>query len=267
MSALDESRLEVERLRRAVTRKISRLRRNKGAELTGTQYDMRRAPRIHKRYTQKQLNVYADQMRAFLQRSTQYVGVAKGEPVPAKMMNQYRAVERKRIEAINKDFERYKNLPMPIGDETIGQRMEKMRPDHRHLMNRSVNSPYKVGERKASGIKGELGLQKLIKMMNERNKDDFKAKQIKAGRKQLNEMLEFFPGGADLIKMANSLTEEQFHTAWNFTDLPDSASIGYEVMMQQLNKEQRAFHDDVLRNETRGIQRTLNWASKLRFDG
>ena len=266
MSALDESRREVERLRRAVTRKISRLRK-KGAELTGTKYDMRRAPQIHKRYTERQLNAYANQMRAFLQRNNQYVGLAKGEPVPAKVMKQYRAVEQQRINKINQDFEKYKNLSMPIGDETIGQRMEKMRPDHRHLMNRSVNSPYKVGPRKASGIKGERGLQKLIKLMNERNKDDFKAKQIKAGRKQLNEMLEYFPGGAEFVKKANSLTDEQFHTAWNFTDLADSASIGYESMMQYLNKEQRAHHDGTLRNETRSIQRTLNWASKLRFDG
>lgn len=267
MTQLNESRAEVERLRRAVTRKISRLRVRHGAELTGTAFDPRRAPKQHKRYTAKQIETYANEMRNFLSRKTQFVGLAGGKPVPASKMAEYRKKEQSFIQGVNEQFKKYANLPMPYGDETIEQRMEKMLPRHRHMMNRSVNSPYKIGERSAKGIKSPSALDQLIAEMDRRNGGDYRKEQIAKGREQLNMMLGRLQNGDKYKAMADKLTDEQFHVAWNFTSLPDDVSLNYEIAMDILDRGPRAFHEDVYRGTEHSYDHILRWAGKLRLDG
>ena len=263
MSSLGESRQEIKRLRRAATRKISRIRRTFGAELTGTQYDPRRAPRKEMRYTGKQLEKYADSLREFLSRSKQFQGLASGKPVPREKWRTYERKENSLISQVAKAFEAYQDIPMPIGDETIGQRMEKMKPRHRHMMNRSVNSPWKLEPRSPRGISSPSALDRLISELDKKTGSDYKARQIASAREQFSQMMEITPNGKKYIKQMNKLSDEQFYIAWSFTSLADSTSLNYEIMMQMLDKGERAFHESVMRNETNNIETVLNWAKKL----
>ena len=112
--------------RKAATRKIARLRRA-GVDLAGTEFDPRVAVDRFKKYNTKQLNASIAKMEAFISRTTQFVGDAKGRPIPRHEFNNYkRNIEKQYNAMIDRKRAKVQNLVLPNG-VTVGERNKRLK--------------------------------------------------------------------------------------------------------------------------------------------
>src|SRR5690606_27809505 len=96
-------RAEVRRRQLAAQRKVNRLK-NKGVEISGTPFDVRRNPSNISKYNKKQLNSYLNQLNSFVDRRNAFVGGVEGKPIPRRSWNAYKRVERAYQKAVEAHY-------------------------------------------------------------------------------------------------------------------------------------------------------------------
>lgn len=268
MDDLGSLRAEVARLRRATTRKVSRLKQRSGAQVSGTEFDPRRKPHVEGRYTQRQLATYRDQLQGFLSRKNQFVGGASGVPIPRSEWDRYKTAEKAYNAKVNEHFQRVADieLPAPIPHtrgETLGSRMERMTPSHRHLRNEVVNSPYDPLERSPRSVVSRDKLAKLIESLEAKMAPDYDERQAEASRDQFRRMADEI-GDAELKDRVDKLSDEQFDVLWNYTSFPWDLSLDYEVHRLLHEGKDRPFLREAAENARKGFERLITWAGKLK---
>lgn len=240
---IDRLRAEVKRLRRAVTRKVSRLKQAHDVFLSGTQFDPRRAPRSEARYSASQLRSYIHDLAGFVDRGNQFVGDAQRRPIPRSDWQRYKNLENQYNARVNEYFDRVKGVRLPSG-ETVAERMARVTPDHRQMGNPAVHAPFDPVERQPGNVASKAALDKLIDAMKKRLQPDYFEKKNREGMEQFEKMMDIL-NDSELKEAVKGLNDEQFALLWNYTGFPTAISIQYEFALKALSAEQQSFERDV----------------------
>lgn len=263
--SIEALRADVARKRRLATRKISRLKQQKGVYVSGTSADPRRDASGERRATSRELRAYSRQLSKFLDRKTQYVGDSSGRPVPAEKWKQYKSQEAAYNDKVHRYFESVADVKLPNG-ETVREYMAKTTPDHRQAGNAAVNAPYDPTVRQPKNIASKESLDKLTESMKKRNSADYFAKQNQMSKAQFKQMVEVINEPA-LSDAVDSLTDKQFAVLWNYTGFATGVSIPYELMMKLLSDQEKPWHSEVSATSVRESYALAKWATTLKVGG
>lgn len=259
-NSLNELRAQVRKLHRSATAKVSRNER-KGIKLRGSKYDPRRDPKTIGRLNRKQLEAQAARLSEFTSRSTQFVPDRKNRPLPAK---EWREFERRK-NAVNKKsmkaFQKVGHVKLPVGDETIIDRLERMTPKHKRMGNRTVNVPYAPLDTKPKNIESEKGLAKLIARMDKRLGESYIRDEVKLARRSASKILGRL-GEKELRRDVNKLTDAQFYTLWNMSTFAVDITIPYEDYKKDLEGQNKPkYHSAAMEDSSlREAKRLVGWA-------
>lgn len=247
----------------AATRKVNRLRQ-KGVEVSGTRYDVRRDREKISRYNSIQLAAYMDKLNKFVDRKTQFVGDAYKRPVPALVFRRYKSSENILNTTINKAYDRVKNINLPGQDRTIDDRMEAITPKHKHAGN-AANSPYKPVVRKPANFVSEKKMREMTAKNKKKLKTDFLAKDLKTDLDVVRQMTDTL-GRDDLYKRAKALTKDQFNVLFNFWGFIDKLALPYEVVQAE-NKtgKDKAWFQVHLDRSLKEAEKLLGHAEKIQL--
>jgi hypothetical protein len=262
---LAEKRAQALHLQRRVNHKISRLRTKQDVEVAGSQYDPRRPVRNIKRYTQKQLDALIARQTQFVDRTTQFVGDAYRRPIPVSEFKQLHVAELARHKQAQEVYKKHKDIPLPGGHETIGERRDKMRADRKMAGNPSVTDPYDPPVRKPNQIANRKALKKLTKEAQQKAKKGWDDKELKRQIGEFSKMVDRI-GDADLAASVKKLTPGQFRTLWNDTNFATAVSSQYEITRSDLISEQdKPWHIQIIHDAFTDARRLVDWAKKLKL--
>lgn len=259
---LEQLRAEAAKRQRDVTRKISRLKHQGGAPISGTGLDPRREPAKLKTYNSRQLAAYVRKLDSFMDRGTQYVGLGSGDVIPKRDWEKYKKLERQYNNRVNKNFESIKDKKLPNG-RTIEEFMKLSTPDRRSARGVAVNAPYDPPVRVPQGVKNKKQLNKLIADMRKRVRTTHEEKQIKIAQSVFHQMSNKF-SNAELDQKVSKLTPGQFRALWNYSTFAMDISFSYEQAKKMLTSDEDSL-DDEFDKRLESANELAEWASKLKL--
>lgn len=260
---LNAKRSQALHLTKRANHKISRLRTKADVEVAGSQYDVRASPKTIRRYTAKQLDAYNARLQQFNDRGTQFVGDVQRRPIPAGEWRDYKRAEVARRKHATEIYERHKNIPLPGGNETVGQRRDKMRADRKLAGNPSVNDPYDPPVRSPKNIANRKALKTLTKDEKRKSGKGWDDKELKRQIGEFSKMVGRI-GDADLAASVKKLTAGQFRTLWNDTNFATAVSSQYEIVKTDLiSEEDKPWHIQIIQDAFTDARRLVDWAKKL----
>jgi len=262
---LNQLRAEARRRHRAATRKVSRLKTERGVNLSGSKNDPRRDLGRIKTYNARQLRAYINDLNKFTSRSNQFVADAHGRPVPGSLWQQYKNLERQYNQRVESAFRRVADMPYPGGDWTIGERLASLQPRHPQVLSPAVNSLYNPPRRRPSNVVSERALRRLIGDMKERLKPGYFDKLIKNARDEYSQMSALLHQ-PDLDKAVANLTDEQFQVLWNYTSFATAESMKYEIAKDLLADKQKPWQTEYREQAIENAWELVQWASTLDLD-
>lgn len=273
MGKNDELRANVRRIRTLVTKKISRIKSNTGALVSGTSVDPRRSAKAISTMTASELSSYQENLQGFLSRKVQFVAGSRGAPIDRNRWQEYKRLEESANNRNQKLFNELKGTKLPNG-MTIEAWQAMKAATHPQMTNPSVNTP-KPLDRKPTQIERESSLDKMIENMRKRDNDAYFKEQVAAGRQQWNQMVDLIdtvrqeaeqpPTQRDRV---NALSDEQFAALLFYTEFMNDASLNYEYMMKMFGKSERAHIKTAADRAMEDYDRLIAWAEKLsiKFD-
>lgn len=263
VSELNDLRNEVARMRRAATRKISRIKTVHGAQVSGTEFDPRRDTQIHTHYTAKQLAAYKSKLADFLSRSNQFVPDAQKQPMPRAEFQEYKRREAKYRATAGTVYERIKDENLPSG-ETVAERLEKMRPKHKAMHNTAMNAIFDPLTRDPGDIVSRRALNKLAKSLAKASSPSEIRRKVNDARDQLNQMLDVLNVPEVQAEIAK-LNNDQFVAMWNYTNVPAASSLAYLNAKKLLSAKEDAWAWEQIRHQMGDMMESVTWASRLRL--
>lgn len=262
MSELNELRSEVARLRRAATRKISRIKTTHGAQVSGTEFDPRRPTGVPTHYTQKQLAAYKERLQQFLSRSNQFVPDASRQPIPRAEFREYKQQEAKYRETAGSVYERIKRTELPSG-ETIESRLARMTPMHKVMHGAPANSIFDPLTRESMDIVNRKALQKLTRSLKRGSTPEGIRRKVKDARQQLSDMLNTI-NSPELNEAVKKLSNNQFIALWNYTVFTAAISLTYANMKKMLTGEEESWAHDQVRQQMESAMEMVDWARRIK---
>lgn len=254
MARIDELRDEYRRRRAAVTRKINRTAKINRVELSGTDYDPRRAVGSERQMTSRQLRSEIAKMNRFTKRTTQYYRGKDGAIIPRNIWLQYKGVENMVRNASKAELARLANLKTPSGDTVAEREAQTV-----HTMGGSAsNRPLTPRNRTPAGVTSIHAISKLIRQENSRLSPAYKAKHIKSGRTSAIKMAEAV-GDHATAKRIRKMDDERFYLAWNYGDLAEAQALTYHSVQSDGFEPDAGFLDD--RQEQ--VNSILDWADAI----
>lgn len=261
---LNALRAEVRKRQRAANAKVSRLRQ-RGVEVGGTPFDVRRNVNSVKSYNSRQLKSYLNKLNNFTSRSTSFVGDVNGSPIPAQKWRAYKAQERKYNSKGSRELGKFANVKLPFSDATVEQRRNSIvNTNVLRAQGQAVRSPYEPMSRKAGRINGVAALERLTKDMERRNSRTYLADELKNQREQLSDMLTEI-GMPEEIARIDALDDDQFNVLFNYTSFITEVSLDYENAKARATGEKERLAENVGENTRREIPKVITWASQLTF--
>lgn len=248
-------------MRRAATRKISRLKTQHGVHVSGTEFDPRRATTTPKTYTAKQLAAYQSRLQSFLSRSNQFVPDASKQPIPRAEFQAYKRHEVAYREAAGSVYERIKNVELPSG-ETVAERLAKMNVLHKAMHNPAANMVYDPVTRESQDIAGISGLRKLSKAMKRDSTRAAMNRKVASARDAFEKMADVI-NAPELAREANTLTPNQFVALWNYTTFATAVSLTYSSAKNMLSAKESVWAHNRLRDQMNDAMAMIQWAKGL----
>ena len=256
-------RAQVIRAHKNATRKVSRLRTQVGVDLSGSSADVRRSLSKVRKYNATQLTKYAAELQQFNSRGMQYVRGAGRQPISGDLWKRYQGAESRVHAMFNAQYEKYKDLKLPRGDETVNDRMWKMRPKHRAMANMAVNSMFDPVTRASKGVMSDKALVRLIGEQENKLKPEYISKRIAEHRDTVEKLMDVV-GDAKLGELVASLNDEQFFVLFEYSGFVESLSTWYEITMMATAKR-LAWHDTIQNDMFEDTWLLAKWAEKLSF--
>ena len=261
----------------SATGKVNRLKKSKGVNLAGTEYDKRRDLDKVKHYNSAQLKKYSEELSGFMDRGRQYVAGIDGKPLPRGLVSQYKAIETRYNSNVNKAFDAVKDINLPNQDGTLADRMAEMMPTRNNKSARPVNAAYKPPVRDASSINGAKALQTLIDDYKKRSNPNYKKKQLNVDKRSFIQSLKDAGLDArnaygrskedaektDIVKMVFALTDEQFATVWQYTNLAGAVFLNYESLRAEQTGEGEPLSSKSYDDNYDEVRDLLKWARLL----
>lgn len=239
---------DIARLRKAVTRKVSRLKHRHDVEVSGTSFDPRRPPQAHREYSSKDLRAYRNELAAFVDRGNQFVGDAKRKPIPRGEWQVYKTLESQFRGIVGDYYSRISDLPLRVDKngkvlQTIGDRMTEMQPKGRRMGGSAGNPMYEVSDKSPHSVTSRGSLKTLIESMQKKVQPGWIEEHNQKNMESFLKMMELVnePGLVDRVKELNN---EQFATLWDYSEFATAVSIPYENAQKMLASDQQAFRSD-----------------------
>lgn len=258
----DDLRSEVSRLRSLVTKKISRVKRNSGALVSGSRFD----PRPHvsvKKLTDKQLNAYKSKFTDFLKRDEnhQFVPGYSGSVMTRSTFKEYKAAEQSANETKRGLLQRYDNIVMPgqYSETTIAQFAAQRRASFPHMSDDATYRPSEV-HRDSRKIDGEAAARKLTEQQKAQASAAWFEQKIQQGRENYAQMVEMM-GRPDLRDDVMNLSDAQFGLLLFGTPFMEQTSLKYLASQ----KAYRRSIDDAIDEAFTEHDMWIEWASKQTF--
>jgi hypothetical protein len=257
MSDVHSLRAEAKRRRAAATAKAARIRRTSGAVIAGTEFDPRKPHAAVNRMNSVQLRAYINKLNTFTSRTTQFVGLHGGEPVPRKewqgfVGRQNRVAELEEAHSI--DIGRYKAMG---SDETVGQARARLHPTAQGGRRGPLNST----SFDPSDINGRSALNKLDARLRKVLSPGYVKAQLKQGRANAIEALKQM-GELELIEKVAALSEYQFDVLWYGTRFAEVTFARYEGEKERMEGNQKETAQNRTASEQFEIARDwLDWAA------
>ena len=264
MSDLQRLRDEAKKAQRRANSKVSRLKTQKGVEISGTAYDVRRDPAKIKRYNTKQLESYISDLRGFTHRNNAYVAGDAGTPLPKTLWNQRVAAQNKYNAIGAAKLESISGIQLPGLNQTIAERRDALKVNNKRADGEIMNMPFIPDIKKSTAFPNAKALQLSIKALEKRGSDQWTDKQYRLARKQARGMLEKI-GDTKLTNQVKRLSRDQFDTLWNHSQfiselmpdylkaLADSGQMDSDDLIESMNSGGK--HDSVVE--------LISWAKKL----
>ena len=262
MNDIDELRVDVARMRRAATRKISRIKMTHGALVTGTEFDPRRGPKLTNHYTEKQLSAYAKRLADFLSRQNQFVPDAHKAPLPRKEFVEYKRQEAAYRASAGGVYDRIKNVELPSG-ETIAQRLAKMDVLHKAMHNPTVNTIFDPHTRASYAFTSRKALKKLTQSMKKDASPKSIKRKVKEAREQFESMMTVI-NMPELFEATKKLTNDQFVALWNHTAFAGAVALSYTAAMKMYTPKEESWGQEMLRQQMGDAMELIEWARKIR---
>lgn len=259
---LEYLRIEVARMRRAATKKISRVKLRHGAMVTGSEFDPRRSTHLETHYTEKQLIAYRDKLAHFLSRSNQYVPDAYKKPMPRAEFTEYKRQENAYRSSAGGVYERIKNVELPSG-ETIAQRLAKMDVLHKAMHNPTVNSIFDPHTRASYAFTSRDALKKLTKAMKRDASPKAIKRKVSDARKQFAAMMDVI-NMPELFAATKGLTNDQFIALWNHTSFAGAVALSYTSAMKMFTPKEESWGTEMLRQQMGDAMEMIEWAKRIK---
>lgn len=266
MSEVERLRREIAKRRQAATNKITRTKRQNGANLAGSEFDPRRKSGIENRYNARQLRGYLTELNDFMRRSNQFVGGNRGVPLRAGQFRQYKKLEAQQESLRQAHDERMGSIQTPTGMSIAGNKQML----HQGAGN-AVYGPYRKFDREAGEITSPESLSKLIKDMRNRVSSEFLPGRIQQGKENLKKALTVI-GRTEFLDDIDKLTDYQFDAFWYGTNVAEAVFMQYgieteriasEVEGEEPTRKERA-QDKVIQDAVDELGSVLQWASEQR---
>lgn len=260
-SDLENLRARAADLERRVGRKISRIKGKTGAIVAGTEYDPRKGKTTQTMRT-RDVQAHIRKLENTLSRSTQFVGAARGVPIPRKAWLEH-SESQKALKAMREtDLKPFANerLPgPPSATETIAQRQEKIRTTHPTALNQVYTPPVI----QPFNVKDLDSLTKLTKANKKRMTAKWAKSEHKRAQAELAQMVSVFNNDALNAKIAG-LTYGQFDMIWNLTRFADAMSTGYHSIKAKFDSKQEV-PESVIQDQINEANSILDWVKKFKI--
>lgn len=250
-------REEVIKLHKSASAKISRIKRTTGANVAGSEFDVRRNLNNVQRYNVRQLSAYKAELSNFMRRGNQFVGGDKGAPIFRGTFQKLKSLE-KEHEAIRvgRDLS-MGGIQTPSG-LTVRQNKAQVPEGH----GSSVYGPYKKFDRQAFEITGEESAKALIKDMQKRLSSNYLPTKIEQGKENLIKVLDIL-GESDYVDQVLSLSDYQFDLFWFGTNVPESIFMQYGIEKERAaGTRKERWQDKVIESAAEELGPVLEWASQ-----
>lgn len=249
------ARRETQKRIRAVERKLDRLEA-KGVKVIGTEFDPRRSANL-KNYNRKALDRYHSQLNVFMDRKTQFVPDAFGNPIPSAKMREYKRAEKAHNARIDKELARVADVKLPGMSMTLGERRKQvLNNSNRKTMAQGNNYWSKFQRESVNFFSGDK-VDQAIKQMNDRMKPGFVPRTERGMRDQFAKLLDE-TGRDDITRLADQLSAEEFSILFHHSPVIGELAENYvtrQILME--NKDQSIFFseiDETLNNVKEVIQ-------------
>ena len=263
MASNSELRAEVSRLRSLVTKKISRVKKNSGAKVTGTHFDPRPKATV-RNMTEKQLKAYKAKFTDFLKRDAehQFVPGYSGSVLTRATFQKYKAAETLANEKKKNLLTRYDNIVMPgqYNETTVAQFAAQRRASFPHMTDDATYRPSEV-HRGSHKIDGEAAARKLTEQQQAQAKAEWFDKKIAQGRDSYSKMMDM-SGRHDLALAVDQLTDAQMGLLLFGTPFMEQASLKY----LSAQKAFRTSVDDTIDEAFSEHDMWIQWARSHDFD-
>lgn len=255
-SELGRLRAEAKARLAAVNRKINRLKNN-GVLIGGTEFDPRRINGRIGHYNSRQLATYIRDMNNFIDRRNQFVGGARGVPIPAKDYFSFQKTQREFNQAVEQHRSAFENEHVDQLGMTLGEAYEQMRSKSFVGSQRASNRPLDYSEFEASGFTSVEAMKKIQQSLIDKLDPGYMPARIAAGREELEKMLKFI-GAQNLQPLADQLDDYQFNILWSEAEFADTVSTMYENV-----KNSNVAFLNTMEDSHQDAKELLEWATKL----
>jgi hypothetical protein len=255
-SELNRLRAEVVRMRRAVTNKIYRTKKNTGANLAGTNFDPRQPAGAHRNMSAFAAREYLAEMQGIMGRSVQFVAGAKGAPLPRAKAAEFNALQND-VNAISYDHEKaIGSLPTANPDETVAEFRAK---GAKTSQGGKGLGPYKHYEFKSSDIASAGALDIMIEDMRKKTSGSYLKSSLDQGRSNAMEALKQM-GELSFMERLHGLSDFQFDVLWYGSRFAEITFGRYESekKRQQANAKEQA-EDRAADEQFLAIGDFFNW--------
>lgn len=257
---INELRAEVAKKRRAAGSKISRVKRNTGAKIAGTEYDPRKVAGAEKSMSSRQLRSYLSQLNKFNDRGTQFVGLARGVPAPRNLFNAYKAGEHREKQLGQQHQNSIGGLKVDR-DNTVNDLLN-MRPQNtRSKVEKAVYGPYSSITREASEIASVNALNKLIEQQRKKFNTRYFSRKLTESKANLMKALVAI-GNHEWLEQVARLSNYQFDALWFGNPAAiEAVFLRYETLTDNaVDSPKERWQDKVIENESAEFGQFLNWA-------
>lgn len=259
----DSLRAEIQRLKKAVTRKVSRIKTGQDIYISGTSQDPRKAAASVKGMNESQLRSYGHALAAFLDRGNQYVPDSQHRPMPRAEWRNYKRLESEWNQRVREHMENINSIRLPSG-MTVAERDAMLRPDHPQMANPTVNGPREI-DRTSTNVAGSARLKHLMDQMQRRLGEDYFDQLNASGKETFGKMIDRI-GDDAFSRDVDRLTPEQFEVLWNWTPFATAISFQYELAMKELSaRDKETWAGTVQHNAVREAREYVEWARGLKF--
>ena len=258
-------RAEVRRLHRAVTKKVSRIKSNTGAGVSGTHYDPRLDTSKYSSMNARQLRAQAKKLESFVNRKTQFVSGYMKKPLPRAAWNQYKQAEQNANQRLGTFYDRVKDLRLPgkFSGMTVSERGDTFTSKHPQMQNPSFMTPTSLN-RTPKSYEYEKRLKEATEQQLTKATRKWFKEKIDAAREQYGAMAEAM-GRPDLYQGIEDMSDERFALLVFYTPFMNNASLVYENAMMLYDHTQRPWLDQVAKTSADENLEWLEWAKEIEF--